>query len=130
MARFSDAREAAVQAAMQKMMGLADEPDTPPKPKDVQARILKDMLPLVLKPSDLKVGDLIEQLPAFARYKYPGPDELAIVTDVGSFRDAGSDDSDNTVSRLDIRILVFARDTWAEFYVESWRFKSYDGLIA
>lgn len=99
----------------------------PPKTKDVQARILTDLLSCVLRPNPFQVGDLVEQVPAFERYGHPRDGELAIVTDIGP---QDKPESDDTIPRFDMRILVNSRDTWVEFAVESWRFRKYEGPIA
>ena len=98
-----------------------------PKAKDVQARVLIDLLAVVTQPNPFKVGDMVEQIPAFQRYTFPSDGKLAIVSGIGLEPDK---ESDGSVTRTDMRILLQADATWVEFTVESWRFQKYEGSVA
>lgn len=101
----------------------ASERSNSAQPKDVQARVLLDMLPAVTRPNPFKVGDLVEQTEAYARYK----SGLAIVSAIGPENDT---EQDGSVARMDMRVLTFVNNTWVEFPVESWRFHKYEGPIS
>lgn len=104
------------------------------RPKDVQARVILDMLSVVHRPNPFKVGDLVEQVPEFSRYVTPDRDGLALVTAVlpeQSIRESKGDGS--PCSRDDIVVLVRAgrnSEEWVEYPVESWRFRLYLGDVA
>lgn len=99
-------------------------------PEDVQAAVLKDMLPLVLAPCPYKAGDLVKQRPEFSRYRYC--ENLAIVSEVFAepHRNDEGSGRGGPYTRDDMLILILAKDEWVEFEVESWRFKPYEGKIA
>lgn len=120
-----------VKRIVREMAREANSQATPPKPKPIQARVLKDMLFEVSRACPFKPGDLVEQVPAYSRYKWPADDCLALVTDVGPFHVEA--DVGDPVDQSDMRILV-SSDTpdgraWAQFNVESWRFRKYEGEI-
>lgn len=99
--------------------------------KDMQARVLTDMLEVINAPCPFKVGDIVQQAREFRRYRYPGT-KLALVTDVfeTKLESENKNGEGSPVCRNDMKVLVQARKTWIEFNVESWRFKKYEGEIA
>lgn len=122
--------------ALASMMASADDDDdddAPPTvrlPKDVQARVLTDMVDVVNRPCPFKIGDIIEQRTEFSQYRYPGK-QLAVVTGfIKSPVYKGKDDDSRPVCRNDIIVLCRAHDSWVEFQMESWRFQKYEGEIA
>lgn len=121
------------QELMERFAADAAVKRAPGKPLSMQARIVKDMREVVERECPFQVGDLVQQVREYSRYRHPSPDdELAMVTAVGDF---GSDpEKGDAVSKNDMRILLLAtgseRSEWVQFDVESWRFKKYEGEIA
>ena len=99
-----------------------------PKAKDIQARVLVDMLAEVRRPCPFVIGDLVEQDMSREAYRWPGAGELAIVTDV--FAPKPTLEAKDREFREDITILCLCDGTWQEFRVASWRFKKYMGTVA
>ena len=114
------------EAMVRDILDQKKEAEAPKRPIAVQARVMKDMLPIVTRPCPFQVGDLITQIKTFEKYQLP---DVVLVTEVGP-QPRGR--ADNAVERLDIKILTTCSggEHWTEYAVESWRFDKYTGEIA
>ena len=106
--------------------------DRDSRPQDIQARVLKDMLPLVNRECPFAIGDLVVQPKERMVYRYPDEGELAMV--VANLKPEEHTEyrrmhQDGPHERHDMIILVLAKDNWVKFAVESWRFEPYSGPI-
>ena len=105
--------------------------DKSSKPLPIQARVLKDMFDEVRRPCPFAPGDLVQQIPEYTRYRFPIDGDLGLVMETGTFEE-GPEGGD-AVAKNDMRILVAVSSPrgaeWAQFDVESWRFKKYEGAI-
>lgn len=104
------------------------------RPRAMQARVLRDLLPEVQAKNPFEVGDLVEVIPAYSTYRWPVEGDLAIVSHVLTEADrAKARGIKNAHSREDIVVLCLVHDEgeerWIEFCVESWRFRKYEGDV-
>lgn len=98
-------------------------------PLEIQARVLRDLLPEIRRPNPFSVGDLVQQIDHLSRYKWPTADALAIVASLDVKQ--GSASSDEAVSHDDMVIaVVVPGGEIARFQVESFRFRLYTGEVA
>lgn len=108
------------------------EESEPPKPalleKSVQARVLLDLLPDVLRKNPFEVGQLLEARENYSHYRWPKKGELAIVTALLEQTIRTPKDG-NGIDREDIVILCLVHGRWVEYAVESWRFQPYAGPV-
>jgi hypothetical protein len=113
------------------------DPDTSASKQDpvIQESVLVDMFAHVMKPCQFKPGDRVRQTKGSEFYRWPQPNQLAVVLEV--YPDAkwaiGKEDS-TKVSKEDMLILVLGagptskgrEEKWLTYYVESWRFEKYE----
>lgn len=81
-------------------------------------------------PCPFQVGDMVTQRTEYTRYRWPTDGQLAIVSELWPTNTFKPGDNGLAAERADMIILVYAKDEWAQFGVESWRFAKYNGDVA
>lgn len=115
-----------------------DPGKSPPLAPNIQAMKLREVLNDRLRPNPFKRGDLVVQIDALRNYTYPGPGEVAIVTEVAApskdFHEVTEHRGD-AYRREDIIILCLCKSSdekrghYVQFAAESWRFEVYTGPV-
>jgi len=98
--------------------------------KDIQARVLVDMLPTVVQACPFKVGDVVQQRANGCAVYAMGAGQLGIVSHVFDQQLLAAGEKGMNL-RDDMMILLQADgELWVEMCVSSWRFEKYAGEIA
>lgn len=101
----------------------------PSQPLDIQARVLRELLPELQRPNPFQVGDLVEQSEHLSAYTWPRRGQLAVVVELLE-RGTQRTDRDDRYERCDMVIAVSANGPFVTFAVESFRFRPYTGEVA
>ncbi|HET6346653.1 MAG TPA: hypothetical protein VFH51_17095 [Myxococcota bacterium] len=101
----------------------------------IRARVLKEMLPAVLRKNPFKAGDIVQVNPACRITDHPRPGALCLVTEVFE-QDAVERVQDHSCKtpREDMLILLSlptpeGAEAWVELAAESWRYTAYTGPV-
>lgn len=98
----------------------------PPIETAIQARVLLDLLTQITGPCPFAVGDLVIQIGE--AYRWPAKDQVSLVVAVKDV--AGFVDNEGVGERRNMAIATLRDNSVIINWVESYRFRKYDGVVA
>ena len=114
-----DMKEALARQLMASMVDTHDDgrPKAPQRTMPMQARVLTDLLPEIIKPNPFRVGDLVTQSTAYTQYNWPQDGAVAIVSAVVELPTVRIDSKGrNRFDREDMVVLCNVDGKWIEIY--------------